>query len=52
MLYHVTIGSRTFAVELSGNAADPVVNPERTGQRDIPQVLRVRFANDGQETET
>jgi alpha-amylase len=28
-------------VELSGNAADPVVNPDRGGHRDIPQVVRV-----------
>jgi hypothetical protein len=27
--------------ELSGNAADTEVNPERGGQRDIPQVVRV-----------
>jgi alpha-amylase len=28
-------------VELSGNADDPQVNPQRGGQRDIPQVIRV-----------
>jgi alpha-amylase len=28
-------------VELSGNAADPTVNPDRGGNRDIPQVIRV-----------
>jgi Alpha amylase, catalytic domain. len=31
----------TLLVELSGNAADPVVNPRRAGGTDIPQVLRV-----------
>jgi alpha-amylase len=33
-------------VELSGNAADPNVNPNRGGRRDIPQVIRV-FAEGG-----
>ena len=28
-------------VELTGNAADPDVNPERGGNRDVPQVIRV-----------
>ncbi len=36
----------TLLVELSGNAEDPVVNPDRGGRRDIPQVLRV-FQEDG-----
>lgn len=31
----------TLLVELSGNAADPVVNPVRNGKRDIPEVLKV-----------
>ncbi|MGH9200589.1 MAG: alpha-amylase family glycosyl hydrolase, partial [Vicinamibacterales bacterium] len=31
----------TLLAELSGNAADPVVNPDRGGRTDIPQVLRV-----------
>jgi hypothetical protein len=31
----------TLLQELSGNAADPIVNPDRAGGRDIPQVLRV-----------
>jgi hypothetical protein len=31
----------TLLVELSGNAADPAVNPDRGGRTDIPQVLRV-----------
>ena len=31
----------TLLTELSGNAADPVVNPDRGGHKDIPQVLRV-----------
>ena len=31
----------TLLVELSGNAADPVVNPDRGGPKDIPQVIRV-----------
>ena len=31
----------TLLLELSGNAADPAVNPDRGGQTDIPQVLRV-----------
>jgi hypothetical protein len=28
-------------VELTGNAADPAVNPDRGGRRDVPQVVRV-----------
>jgi alpha-amylase len=31
----------TLLTELSGNAADPAVNPDRGGHTDIPQVLRV-----------
>ncbi|MGH8526261.1 MAG: hypothetical protein ACREXY_19270, partial [Gammaproteobacteria bacterium] len=31
----------TLLAELSGNAADPVVNPDRGGRTDIPEVLRV-----------
>jgi hypothetical protein len=31
----------TLLVELSGNAADPAVNPDRGGRTDIPQVVRV-----------
>jgi alpha-amylase len=40
----VNVGFRpgTLLQELSGNAADPTVNPDRGGgRRDIPQVLRV-----------
>jgi alpha-amylase len=31
----------TLLVELSGNAADRVVNPDRGGRTDIPEILRV-----------
>ena len=31
----------TLLIELTGNAADPAVNPDRGGQRDLPEVLRV-----------
>jgi len=31
----------TLLMELSGNAADPAVNPDRGGHKDIPEVLRV-----------
>jgi hypothetical protein len=31
----------TLLIELTGNAADKSVNPDRGGQRDIPEVLRV-----------
>jgi alpha-amylase len=39
----INVGFRpgTLLQELSGNAADPIVNPDRGGRRDIPQVLRV-----------
>src|SRR5262249_52598330 len=36
----------TLLVELSGNAEDPSVNPDRGGRTDIPQVIRV-FAEGG-----
>lgn len=31
----------TLLVELSGNAADPAINPDRGGRRDIAEVIRV-----------
>ena len=31
----------TLLMELSGNAADPAVNPDHGGNKDIPEVLRV-----------
>ena len=39
----LTVGfpAGTLLVELSGNASDPIVNPDRGGHTDIPQVLRV-----------
>lgn len=40
-LTHVGFRPGQLLVELSGNAADPEVNPNRGGQRDIPQVARV-----------
>jgi len=40
-LANVGFGPGTLLLELTGNAADPDVNPDRGGNRDIPQVLRV-----------
>ena len=40
-LMNVGFRPGTLLVELTGNAADPVVNPERGGSRDVPQVIRV-----------
>jgi alpha-amylase len=39
----INVGFRpgTLLVELSGNASDPIVNPDRGGHRDIAQVVRV-----------
>jgi glycosidase len=46
-LTNVAFAPGTLLVELTGNAADKRVNPERGGgQRDIPQVLRV-FSDGG-----
>lgn len=41
-LLNLSFRPGTLLVELSGNAADPAVNPDRgNGARDIPQVIRV-----------
>ena len=40
-LIQVGFAPGTLLVELSGNADDPVVNPDRGGNKDIPQVIRV-----------
>ncbi len=40
-LTHVGFPPGTLLVELSGNAADPIVNPDRGGRTDIPHILRV-----------
>jgi hypothetical protein len=45
-LTQVGFPAGTLLVELSGNAADPAVNPDRGGRRDIPEVVRV-FAEGG-----
>jgi glycosidase len=40
-LTRVGFAPGTLLLELTGNASDPTVNPDRGGHRDIPQVLRV-----------
>ena len=45
-LTNVSFAPGTLLVELTGNADDPGVNPERPGGADIPRVLRV-FREDG-----
>ncbi len=45
-LTQVGFAPGTLLLELTGNAADPRVNPDRGGGRDIPQVVRV-FGEDG-----
>jgi alpha-amylase len=45
-LTNVGFAPGTLLVELTGNADDPDVNPERPGGADIPRVLRV-FREDG-----
>jgi Alpha amylase, catalytic domain len=40
-LARVGFAPGTLLLELTGNASDPVVNPDRGGHRDVPQVLRV-----------
>ena len=45
-LTNVGFAPGTLLTELTGNAADPRVNPDRGGARDIPQVLRV-FGENG-----
>jgi hypothetical protein len=40
-LANVGFAPGTLLLELTGNAADPDVNPDRGGSRDVPQVLRV-----------
>src|SRR5262245_22493448 len=45
-LTHVGFAPGTLLLELSGNAADSRVNPDRGGHRDIPEVVRV-FADGG-----
>jgi hypothetical protein len=39
----VNLGFRpgTLLIELTGNAADNIVNPDRGGHRDVPEVIRV-----------
>jgi glycosidase len=45
-LTNVGFAPGTLLVELTGNASDPAVNPDRGGHTDIPRVLRV-FQEDG-----
>jgi len=40
-LTQVGFPAGSLLVELSGNASDPQVNPDRGGRRDIPEVVRV-----------
>jgi alpha-amylase len=40
-LTDVSFRPGTLLLELSGNATDPAVNPDRNGRKDIPEVLRV-----------
>ena len=45
-LTQVGFAPGTLLLELTGNAADPRVNPDRGGRRDIPEVVRV-FGENG-----
>ncbi len=40
-LTNLSFPAGTLLIELSGNATDPDVNPDRGGHKDIPEVLRV-----------